>query len=180
MPAKQLKMSLLQVFFEMTTQRNGFGQNFCAGDQQACVFGSCECNKHSVLRTFIGVETAALTFRTKQYSTSYSSHICYGKRLYNDFFLNHHTIALVNNFLKLLNCVVIETVLDLVKKRINYLNSLLSTRKDVPFNIKSYCFECNDCNACSQTTMAHRFAFGYFLSYDYTMRFVGYDSIQTR
>ena len=78
------------------------------------------------LRTFIGVE---LTFRTKQYSTSCCSHICYGKRFYNDFFLNHHTTALVNNFLKLLNCVVIETVLDLVKKRINYLNSLLSTRK---------------------------------------------------
>ena len=50
MPAKQLKMSLLQVFFEMTTQRNGFGQNSCAADQQACVFGSCECNKHSVLK----------------------------------------------------------------------------------------------------------------------------------
>ena len=84
------------------------------------------------LRTFIGVETAALTFRTKQYSTSYSSHICYGKRFYNDFFLNHHTIAFVNNFLKLLNCVVIETVLDLVKKkRINYLNSLLSARKRI-------------------------------------------------
>ena len=35
----------------------------------------------------------------------------------------------MNNFSKLLNCVVIETVLDLVKKRINYLSSLLSTRK---------------------------------------------------
>ena len=81
------------------------------------------------LRTFIGVETAALTFRTKQYSTSYSSHICYGKRPFNDFFLNHHTMALVNNFFKLLNCVVIETVLDFVKKRISYLNGLLSTRK---------------------------------------------------
>ena len=68
------------------------------------------------LRTFIGVETAALTFRTKQYSTSYSSHICYGKRFYNDFFLNHHTIALVNICLKLLTCVVIETALDLMKK----------------------------------------------------------------
>ena len=68
------------------------------------------------LRTFIGVETAALTFRTKQYSTSYSSHICYGKRFCNDFFLNHHTIALVNNCLKLLSCVVIETALDLMKK----------------------------------------------------------------
>ena len=82
-----------------------------------------------MLRTFIGVETAALTFRTKQYNTSYSSHICYGKRFCNDFFLNHHTIALVNNFLKLLNCMVNETVLDLVKKGVNYLNSLLSTRK---------------------------------------------------
>ena len=37
-------------FVEMTTQRNGFGQNSCAADQQACVFGSCECNKHSVLK----------------------------------------------------------------------------------------------------------------------------------
>ena len=87
------------------------------------------CSLFFDLRTLIGVETAALTFRTKQYSTSYSSHICYGKRFYNDFFLNHHTIALVNNCLKLLSCVVIETALDLVKKRINYLNSLLSTRK---------------------------------------------------
>ena len=68
------------------------------------------------LGAFIGVETAALIFRTKQYSTSYSSHICYGKRFYNDFFLNHHTIALVNNCLKLLSCVVIETALDLMKK----------------------------------------------------------------
>ena len=68
------------------------------------------------LRTFTGVETAALTFRTKQYSTSYSGHICDGKWFYNDFFLNHHTIALVNNCLKLLSCVVIETALDLIKK----------------------------------------------------------------
>ena len=53
MPAKQLKMSLLQVFSEMTTtQRNGFGQNSSVADQQACVFGSCECNKHSVLKFF--------------------------------------------------------------------------------------------------------------------------------
>ena len=47
---------------------------------------------------------------------SCSSDICYGKRFYNDFFLNHHTIALVNNCLKLLSCVVIETALDLMKK----------------------------------------------------------------
>ena len=77
----------------------------------------------------VGVETGVLTFRMKQYSTSHSSHICYSKRFCYDFFLNHHTIALVNNFSKLLNCVVIQTVLDLVKKRINYLSSLLSTRK---------------------------------------------------
>ena len=36
MLAKQLKMSFLQAFFEMTTERNGFGQNSCAADQQAC------------------------------------------------------------------------------------------------------------------------------------------------
>ena len=54
MPAKQLKMSLLQVSFsEMITQRNGFGQNSCAVVQQACVFGSCEFNKRSVLKIFI-------------------------------------------------------------------------------------------------------------------------------
>ena len=95
-------------------------------------FAGIHCNLQlymTALRTFIGVETAALTFRTKQYRTGYSSHICYGKRFYNDFFLNRHTIALVNNFLKLFNCVVIETVLDLVTKIIDYLNSLLSTRK---------------------------------------------------
>ena len=53
MPAKQLKTSLLQVFFEMTTQRNGFGRTSCAADQHAFVFGSCECNKHSVLKIFM-------------------------------------------------------------------------------------------------------------------------------
>ena len=84
------------------------------------------------LRTFNGVETAALTFRTKQYCTSYSSHICYGKRFYNDFFLNHHTIALVNNFLKLLNCVVIETVLDLVKKE-SIILTVCFQLENVPF-----------------------------------------------
>ena len=40
MLAKQLKMSLLQVFSEMTTQRSGFGQKSCVADEQACVFGS--------------------------------------------------------------------------------------------------------------------------------------------
>ena len=53
MPAKQLIVSLLQVFFEMTTQRNGFGQNSWPADQQPCMFGSCECNKHSVLKIFM-------------------------------------------------------------------------------------------------------------------------------
>ena len=68
------------------------------------------------LRAFVGVEIADLTFRTKQYSTSYSSHICYGKRFYKDFFLSHNTIALVRNCLKLLSCVVIETASDGMKR----------------------------------------------------------------
>ena len=68
-----------------------------------------------LLRAFIGVETAALTFRTKQYSISYSSHICNGKQFYNDFFLNHNAIAILRNCLKLLRCVVIETALDGMK-----------------------------------------------------------------
>ena len=34
---KTTENKLLQVFSEMTTQRNGFGQNVCAADQQACV-----------------------------------------------------------------------------------------------------------------------------------------------
>ena len=52
MPGKQLKMSLLQVFSEMTTQRTGFGQNSCAADQQACVFGSFEFYKHTLSKIF--------------------------------------------------------------------------------------------------------------------------------
>ena len=46
-------MSLLLVLSEMTTQRNEFGQNLCAADEQACVFGSCECNKLSILKIFM-------------------------------------------------------------------------------------------------------------------------------
>ena len=46
-------MSLLQVFSDMTDQRSGFGQNSCVADEQACVFGSFEFNKHSVLKTFM-------------------------------------------------------------------------------------------------------------------------------
>ena len=53
MLAKQLKNNLLEVFSDMTTQRIGFGQNSCAADQQACVFGSCEFNKHFVLKIFL-------------------------------------------------------------------------------------------------------------------------------
>ena len=53
MLAEQLKMSLLQVFSEMTTQRSGFRQNSCAADEQACVFGSCEFNEHSGLKIFM-------------------------------------------------------------------------------------------------------------------------------
>ena len=52
-PPKQLKMSLLQVFSEMNTQRSGFRQNFCVADEQACVFGSFEFTKHSVLKIFM-------------------------------------------------------------------------------------------------------------------------------
>ena len=51
--------------------------------------------RNAVLRAFICMKTAALTFRTKQYSTSYSSDICYGKRFYNDFFLRM-TVPLVS------------------------------------------------------------------------------------
>ena len=53
MLAKQLKMSLLQVFSDMTTQRSGFEQNSCVADEQACVFGSCAFNKHPVLKSFM-------------------------------------------------------------------------------------------------------------------------------
>ena len=54
MLAKQLKISLLQVFSQLTAQRSGFRQNSCAVDEQACVFGSCALfNKHSVLKIFM-------------------------------------------------------------------------------------------------------------------------------
>ena len=53
MLAKQLRMSLLQVFSDMTTQRGGFGQNSCVADEQAHVFGSCTFNKHPVLKIFM-------------------------------------------------------------------------------------------------------------------------------
>ena len=58
---KQLKISLLQVFSQLTTQRSGFRQNSCAADEQACVFGSGAFNKHSVLKIFM---VDGLTFQT--------------------------------------------------------------------------------------------------------------------
>ena len=60
MPAKQLKISLLQVFSRLTIQSR-FRQNSCAVDEQACMFGSCAFNKHSVLRIFM---TDGLNFQT--------------------------------------------------------------------------------------------------------------------
>ena len=57
------------------------------------------------------METAALTLRTKQYG-GHSSHICYGKRFCNEFFLNHNTIVLN----KLLGCLVIKIALGAMKK----------------------------------------------------------------
>ena len=39
--------------FLSITQRSGFRQNSCAVDEQACVFGSCAFNKHSVLKIFM-------------------------------------------------------------------------------------------------------------------------------
>ena len=61
MLAKQLKISSLQVFSQLTTQRSGFRQNSCAVDEQACVFGSCAFNKYSVLKIFM---TDGLNFQT--------------------------------------------------------------------------------------------------------------------
>ena len=46
-------MNLLQVFSEMTSRRSGVGQNLGAADEQACVFGSCAFDKHSVLKIFM-------------------------------------------------------------------------------------------------------------------------------
>ena len=53
MLAKQLKISLLQVFSQLTTQRSGFRQNSCAADKQACVLGRCAFSKYSVLKIFM-------------------------------------------------------------------------------------------------------------------------------
>ena len=60
MLTKQLKISLLQVFSQLTAQRSGFRQD-SAVDEQACVFGTCAFNKHSVLKIFM---TDGLNFQT--------------------------------------------------------------------------------------------------------------------
>ena len=52
-------------FLSMTTQRSRFGQNSCAADEQACVFGSCEFNKHPVLKIFM---INGLNFQTVQFT----------------------------------------------------------------------------------------------------------------
>ena len=62
MLAKQPKISLLQVLSQLTTQRSGFRQNSCAVDEQACVFGSCAFNKHSVLIKIFMID--GLNFQT--------------------------------------------------------------------------------------------------------------------
>ena len=53
MLANQLKLSFLRVFCDMTRQRSEFEENSCVADEQACVFGSCAFNKHSVLKIFM-------------------------------------------------------------------------------------------------------------------------------
>ena len=55
MPAKQLKMSLLQVFFEMTTQlETDSGKTLMLLiNRYVCLVRSCECNKHSVFKVFM-------------------------------------------------------------------------------------------------------------------------------
>ena len=64
-PAKQLKMSLLEVFSEMNTQRGGLGKNPCVAAEQACVFASCAFDKHSVLKIFM---INGLNFQTMQFT----------------------------------------------------------------------------------------------------------------
>ena len=54
------------------------------------------------LRTLIGVETTAITIKTKWYSTCYSNHVCHGERFCNDYFLNYTIKVLVYNSLTLL------------------------------------------------------------------------------
>ena len=43
---KTIKNEFVAIFSEMTIQRSRFRQNSCVADEQACVFGSFEFNKH--------------------------------------------------------------------------------------------------------------------------------------
>ena len=53
MLAKQLKISLLQVFSQLTAQRSAFRPNSCAVDEQTGVFGGRAFNKYSVSKIFV-------------------------------------------------------------------------------------------------------------------------------
>ena len=51
--SKTTENEFVASFSEMNTQKSGFGQNFCVVDEQACVSGTFEFNKHSVLKIFM-------------------------------------------------------------------------------------------------------------------------------
>ena len=89
-----------------------FVSSFLAHRVVSCLGNLIRNSPKDNFRAFIGVETVVFTFKRKQYSTIYFSDICYGKRFYTDLFLNHKTIALVHNCLKLLSRMDIETTLD--------------------------------------------------------------------
>ena len=77
----------------------------------------------------IGVGTAVLAFRTKQCSTSHSSHICRGKQFCNDFFLNGNTIALVHNCLRNYSAVWLLKLLWTDEKESIYFERFPFTKK---------------------------------------------------
>ena len=85
--------------------------------------------KITLIGASIGVGTAVLAFRTKQYSTSHNSHICRGKQFCNDFFLNGNTIALVHNCLRNYSAVWLLKLLWTDEKESIILNGFLSLRK---------------------------------------------------
>ena len=113
------------------------------------------------LRAFIGMETAALIFRTKQYSTSNSSLICYGKRFSNDFFLNHNTIALVHNCLKITRLCGHRDYFGQNEKE-SIILTVSFRSENVPFGVKSYRFVRSDRSACSQINNYDSFSFRVF------------------
>ena len=68
----------------------------------------------------------------------------------------------MQNCLKLLNCVVIETALDGRNEKESIILTFSFQLENVPFSIKSYRFVCNDCNACMFIdNYDSSFAFGY-------------------